>query len=332
MNTWSAAELLRVSGSYWTSSLLHTAVALDVFSPLAESAKTCAVLAEELKCSRRGLGMLLTALVAAGLLHNKDGAYLLSAEAKKYLCAGSPEYLGHIIRHHQHLVEGWNALTEAVQNGAPVRTRSSLTTDDALERQSFLLGMHNLARLQAERVAALMPLGTRLRLMDVGGGPGTYALTFCKQHPALEAVVFDLPTSRPFAEQLISQYGLEDRVRFMPGDFLQDTLPQGCDAAWLSQVLHGEGPEDGQKLLQRCAAVLPKGALLAVQEFMLHSDMKGPLASALFGLNMLIGTQNGCAFSEAELVCMMHKAGVGAVERLPLELPNGAGVLVGTVL
>lgn len=329
MSTWTSAELLRVSGSYWTSLMLQAAVALDVFSPLAGGAKSTPELAKELGYSERGLDMLLTALVAAHLLARQSERYALTDAARRYLCKDAEEYVGHIIKHHHHLVSGWNNLADAVRKGEAVRERSSLTTTNEEERKSFLMGMHTIARLQAQGIAQSLNLVGRKKLMDIGGGPGTYALSFCSHNPQLSAVIYDLPTSRPFAEGLIGEYGLKDRVSFMGGDFLSDPLPQGCDVAWLSQVLHGAGPKDSLHLVKRAAHALEPGGLLCIQEFTLASDRTGPLHPALFALNMLVGTPDGCAFSEDELCSMMREAGLAKVQRLDMELPLGCAIFTG---
>jgi hypothetical protein len=44
---------------------------------------------------------------------------------------------------------------------------------------------------------------------------------------------------------------------------------------------------------------------------------------------MLIGTEAGQSYSGSELAAMLTEAGLTDVHRLGLELPNGAGVMVG---
>ncbi len=68
-----------------------------------------------------------------------------------------------------------------------------------------------------------------------------------------------------------------------------------------------------------------------VQEFILDDDRDGPLFPALFSLNMLLGTPAGQAYSGAELCALLSASGVRDVRRLPVELPNGAGVIAGII-
>lgn len=325
---WNPAELLKLSGGYWATCTLHAGVKLDLFTPLAEKARPADVLAGEKGLDARALEMLLNALTALGLLEKRDGRFAATPAAARYLARNSPDYLGHMILHHHHLVESWSRLDEAVRTGAPVRDRVS-HEPTGQERESFLLGMLNLAMLSAPGVVPAIDLAGRRRLLDLGGGPGTWAIHFCRHNPGLEAVIFDLPTTRPFAEQTVARFGLSDRIRFVAGDFTVDCLPGGCDVAWLSQVLHGESPASAARLLARTVEALEPGGLLLVQEFLLAADRTAPEFPALFSLNMLLGTPQGQAYSEPELVEMMRQAGLKGIERLPLELPNGVGILVG---
>ncbi|NIO41569.1 MAG: SAM-dependent methyltransferase, partial [Burkholderiales bacterium] len=54
-----------------------------------------------------------------------------------------------------------------------------------------------------------------------------------------------------------------------------------------------------------------------------------PLFPALFSLNMLLGTPEGKSYSEGEIKQLLESAGLVDVQRLDLDLPNGAGVITG---
>jgi SAM-dependent methyltransferase len=170
------------------------------------------------------------------------------------------------------------------------------------------------------------------RLLDLGGGPGTYAIFFCRHYPQLSATVFDLETTRPFAEQVIGEHGLEGRIGFRAGDFLEDSLGGDdgpYDAVWMSHVLHGEGPTDAARLVARAADTLAPGGRLAIHEFILDDDRQGPLFATLFTLNMLLGTDQGRSYTDGELREMMAAAGLERIERVAVDLPNASGVLMG---
>ncbi len=57
--------------------------------------------------------------------------------------------------------------------------------------------------------------------------------------------------------------------------------------------------------------------------------MDGPLFPALFALNMLIGTEQGQAYSEAQLRKMLASSGIANIHRLDVSSPNDAGIMMG---
>jgi hypothetical protein len=327
-NNWTIPDLLQLSGGYWAACALHAGVKLDVFSPLAEGAQSANEVAHGCSADPRATAMLLDALTALGFLVKAEGSYALTAFAAAHLVRAAPGYLGHIIMHHHHLMEGWAKLPVAVRSGGPVRASVSHGAE-AEVRESFLLGMFNLASQLAPLAARSIDLSGRHRLLDLGGGPGTYAIHFCLQNPGLAATVFDLPTTRIFAEKTIARFGLEGRIAFCPADYHADAVPNGFDVAWLSHILHSEGAESCLAILRKGVAALEPGGILLVQEFILNDAKDGPLFPALFSLNMLLGTGDGRAYAQGELAAMMTAAGLYEVRRLPVELPNGAGILVG---
>ena len=193
------------------------------------------------------------------------------------------------------------------------------------------MGMFNLALAIAPRLAGTIDLSGRKRLLDLGGGPGTYAVQFCLANPELTASVFDLATSQPFAASVSQRFGVASRVDFVPGDYLMDPVPGGYDVVWLSQILHAEGPEDCLTILRKAAGALNPGGLLFVHEFLLDDTMDGPEFAALFSLNMLLGTAHGQAYTEGQVSEMLARSGVRDIKRLDFTGPNDSRILCGMV-
>jgi SAM-dependent methyltransferase len=326
---WNPGKLLQTSGGYWPACVLHASVKLGVFTILADRDLGSREVALALDADERGVSMLLDALAAMGLLSKEGGRYRNTAASRSFLVQDSPQYVGHMIMHHHHLVESWSRLDQAVRTGSPVRTRASL--DDAKVRESFLMGMFNNAMSIAPQVAGQVDLAGRRRLLDLGGGPGTYAIHFCLRNPGLKTTVYDLPTTRPFAEKVIARFGLSDRVRFAAGDYLRDPVEGRYDVAWLSHILHAEGPEDCQTIVRKAVAALEPGGLVLVHEFILDDARASPLFPALFSLNMLLGTERGQSYTESEIKDMLANAGVTDIRRLPFRAPADSGIISGVV-
>jgi len=325
--TWNIGRLLQVSGSYWEACCLHAAVAMEVFTLIGHEIVTPEEIAEKLDADVDGVKRLLDALTAMGLLSKDLGRYSNTADSRALLVKNSQDYIGHIIKHHHHLVSAWAQLPEAVKTGKPVRQRPAARQDE--ERESFLMGMFNLAMGIAPGLAPEIDLKGRRHLLDLGGGPGTYAIHFCLENPELRGTIYDLPTTEPFARKTAERFGLSDRTDFVAGDDVEQEIQGAYDVAWLSHILHGEGPGDCAEILRKVASVLEPGGLILIHDFILADQTDGPLFPALFSLNMLINTDEGRSYSENEFKAMLQDVGIKDIHRLPFRGPTDSGILAG---
>ena len=324
----SPASLLALSDAYWKGSALQAGVMLDVFSIIGDARKSAADIAAACACDARAMGMLLTALTAMGLLVRDGETYAQTAQARTFLDRRSPRAVCSIIGHHQRIMAAWARLPQAIRTGRAV-PRDMEPREVAGDREDFLMGMFNLAMAIAPGLAASLDLTGRKRLIDVGGGPGTYAVHFCLAHPQLTASVFDLATSEPFADQVRRRFGVADRVDFVPGDYLRDPIPGGYDVAWLSQIFHAEDPDGCMTILRKTVDALSPGGLVLIHEFMLDDSLDGPEFASLFALNMLVLTPRGQAYTVGEIRDMMTAAGLTDIRLLDFTGPNDSRVLCG---
>ncbi|MBF0204532.1 MAG: methyltransferase domain-containing protein, partial [Desulfamplus sp.] len=320
-------KLLELSGSYWQTCTLHGGVKLDIFTAIGNDNLAAGEVAEKIGSPVRSLAMLLDALSAMNLLTKDHDKYCNTTLSSTFLSKESPRYVGFMIMHHHHLVESWSRLDESVMSGKSVRTRSSFEEDK--QRESFLMGMFNIAMATAPGLVPTIDLTGKKHLLDLGGGPGTYAIQFCLQNPDLTAVVFDLPTTRPFAEKTIERFDQQNRITFQSGDFLKDPIEGEYDVVWISHILHGDSPSDCDRIVQKAASVLQPGGMIIIHDFILNNKKDGPLFPALFSLNMLLGTDGGQAYSEQELMTMLEKAGFSNIVRTSYKGPMESGLVIG---
>ncbi|RKX64022.1 MAG: SAM-dependent methyltransferase [Tenericutes bacterium] len=326
---WNRGNLLSTSSAYWKGCALQAGVRLGVFTALHDQRLHLDEVAVKIEADQRGTEYLLNALAAMGLLVKDDTHYANSHEAQELLSKNSKMYMGHIILHHHHILDGWAQLDQAVKNGAPVQKRSY---GEDVERASFLMGMFNLGMGIAPQLASQVDLSGRTRLLDLGGGPGTYAIHFCQANLGLSAVIFDRSTTEPFARKTIARFGLSERIDFAAGDFNIDPISGGpYDVAWLSHILHSNGPEECQRLINKTVEVMKPGGLILIHEFILENTKDAPEFAALFSINMLINNHSGRSYSVGELEEMLFNAGVKDIARHSFQGPNDSSIIYGTV-
>jgi predicted O-methyltransferase YrrM len=326
---WDPGSLLQLSGQYWSTCALHAAVELDMFTAIGDHRLTGEDIAQKLNVNSEGALRLLNALTAMNMIKKENDFFSNTRAGKSFLSKNSPDYIGHIITHHHHLVESWSKLDQAVKTGTPVRDRMSHTSSEW--RESFLMGMFNIAMSTAPLLVDKIDLSQQSHMLDLGGGPGTYAIHFCLKNPRLKATVYDLPTTRPFAEKTIEKFGLTGRIDFMDGNYVEESIQGIYDVAWLSHILHGEGRKDCQRIIHKTVSALQSGGVILVHDFILNDTMDGPVFPALFSLNMFLGTSNGQSYSEKQITDMLTQAGVKKIRRLSFKGPTDSGIIMGTV-
>jgi predicted O-methyltransferase YrrM len=324
---WNIEKFLGTSSAFWRSSTIHAAVKLEIFSVIGDGQLSVAEVSDSLGGKQRGVKMLLNGLAAMGLLTHEKNTYKNTDFTRAYLVKSKPAYIGHIIMHHFHLVDGWAQLHEAVLHGKPVETRSH---GDEVERESFQLGMFNLAMAIAPSIAAAVDLGGKRHLLDLGGGPGTHAIHFCLANPKLKATIYDRKTTEPFARKTTENFGVADRIDFVAGDFNVDPLTGPFDVAWLSQIVHSNSYEECQALIKKTVKELEPGGLILIHDFFLNDTLDGPLFPALFSMNMLLNNY-GRSYSEKEARDMLSQAGARDIKRLSFQGPNDSAILCGSV-
>jgi len=324
---WDARKLLETSGYCWQSFTLQAGVKLEIFAAIGDSAAKVADLAKKLDADPRGLTMLLNALAAMGLVHKRADSYENSEDGKRFLVKGSEEYVGHMIAHFQYTVSAWARLAELVRTGKAAWDEHDMTE---AQRESFLMGMHTLASGIAPRVASLIDFSSCTHILDLGGGPGTHAIHFCLANPHLKVTIYDRPETEPYAMGMISKFALSERIDFAGGNYRCDDIPGKYDAAWLSHIIHGEGPEDCIKILKKTVSALNPGANLYVHDFILEDTLDKPLFPAIFSLNMLVNTPQGQSYSESQIKEMLSEAGIKEIRRLEITGPNDSGIICGS--
>jgi cyclopropane fatty-acyl-phospholipid synthase-like methyltransferase len=187
--------------------------------------------------------------------------------------------------------------------------------------------MNDRARKQAPLVAAQMELKEGMRVLDVGGGSGAFAVAFVRAKKGVTATVFDLPVVLPLTEVYVSAEGLKERIDLVAGDYTRDELPAGYDLVFLSAIIHSNSPEQNRSLMQKCARALTAKGTLVVQDFIMDENRTDPPGGALFALNMLVGTAAGDTYTESEIRDWMKEAGLSDITRA--ETPFGSAQVRG---
>ena len=300
---WGQESIMGLSRAFMESRVLLTGAELNLFTLTAAAPLAAEQIAERIGADRRALTIVLDALTAMGLLVKREGSYQTEPSAARLLAADSPDSILPIIQHNIDLWERWGRLTGKVA----AREKPDWSM------RAFIGAMHAIARPLAARIVKLVnPAGAR-RLIDVGGGSGSYTLAFLEAAPRLRATIFDRPEVIEMARERVGAAGMLERVALVAGDFEQDPLPAGHDLAFVSAIIHQNSPVENVAMFRKIFAALEPGGRVVVRDHVLSPDRTEPRSGALFAVNMLVGTEGGNSYTEAEIREALTAAGFGGV-------------------
>ena len=303
--------------AYRLPRVILAALELKLFTVIGRRTWMLPDLARELKVSERGLSILCRNLAMAGLLHKKGDRYRNSRLAATALNAADPGYRGNYLDLITSHWADWMRLTESVRTGEPLDKDEPEAPD---YRRRFTWAMHHRTLETSPKIAAQIPMKRAATLLDLGGGPGTYAMAFLAKNPGLRATVCDRPAALEVAREIAATHKAGARLSYLPLDLLTDDIPGSFDVIWYSNVLHIYSPEQNQAVFRRARAALAPGGRLIIQDAFLH-DREGlvPEEAGLFAVSMLLFTEAGNTYSVAETTAWLEQAGFGPVRLLKMK-------------
>lgn len=301
--------IVALSTAFWDSQVLLTANRIGVFEALGNGPLSVDAICTAVGTGPRPTRLLLKSCVALGLLEESDGLFRTSPAGEAYLVPGKPGYLGNAIRYSDNLYETWGHLEQALREDRPQMANETYLGGDAGVTRDFVYGMHNRALGIGRMLVELVDLTGRKKLLDVGGGPGTYSALFAGRFPGLNCRVFDLPGVVAHAADIVKSMDVADRVETAAGDYTVDEFPAGNDVVLISGVFHRETEAGCRTLIEKASASLDPGGMLIICDVFTDAGGTSPTFATVFGLNMLLTAPDGGVHSDADVAAWMQDAG-----------------------
>jgi demethylspheroidene O-methyltransferase len=332
-----ARALFDLVAGFVYSQVLVACVQLRLFDILSAGPQQVAELAGRCRLPAEAMQRLLAAAESLGLVaRRRDGRYGLGSLGAAMV--GNPAVAA-MVEHHAPLY---------ADLADPVALLRGRPGDGALAAYWSYAGCTDPAGLAAEKVAAytaLMaasntlvadeildayPVGRHRRLLDVGGGDGSFLAAVARRHSSVELVLFDLPAVAERARERFAAEGIAQRATVVGGSFLRDPLPGGADLATLVRVIHDHDDAAALAILKAAhAALVPDGRLL-LAEPMSNTPGAEPVG-AYFSL-YLLAMGSGRPRTVAQLSELLHTAGFARVRPLRTRVPLQSGVLIAQCL
>jgi len=298
----------RINEMAWgfkNSAILLNALRVGLFESLGHEWKTAEQVAADQDLDTRAVATVLNALVALEIVRKEGDRFRTEDGARELLLADSPRTLKSIMGHNLYMMRGWARLEDVLRTGEPAPDRPR----DEQQMRDFILGMENISRQSSRDVLESIDLGRFGRLLDLGGGPATAAITFARAHPEMQCVVLDLEGPIGIAKEQIAAAGLKDRISTVVGDFHTDGIPGGFDCVYIANIIHMLDEAATLNLLRKARGALKPTGRLLLKDFFTDETRTAPVAAATFSVNMLVNTRGGKTYTLGETRDLLCEAG-----------------------
>jgi hypothetical protein len=328
------ANIFKLGFGFWESKTLLSAVELGLFTELAKGPADLSTFSRRLGLHDRSARDFLDALVALRVLDREDGLYRNTAETDHFLDRAKPSYAGGLLEMaNARLYESWGSLTEALKTGRN-QNEAKESGDvfaalyaDPERLRGFLVAMSGVSLAAAQAIAAKFPWQDYKTFVDIGTAQGMVPVTIARAHNHLSGAGYDLPEVKPVFEEFIAQHGMQERVKFLSGNFFTDSLPT-ADVLIMGHILHDWDLSQKRMLLEKAHAALPNGGALIVYESIIDDERRQNAFGLLMSLNMLIETPGGFDFTGADCQAWMREAGFSQTRVEPLVGPDSMVIAI----
>lgn len=293
---------------------------IGLFTALGEVGFSLEDLAARLNVNARALSIHLGLLAALGFVEKRAGLYRAMPVSRSYLDPDSPYYWGPIFHGyreslpaHKRLIDMLGGRTKTI-DGASVESWEAGKVD--VERaRSIARFMHAHSLAAAIAASRTHVFDGVMRLLDVGGGSGVFAIAIAQSRPEMQATVLDIDGMCVAAQDYIAEAGVTN-VDTVVVDMFREPWPAGYDALFFSNIYHDWNEETCADLSAKAFAALPSGGRIVLHEQLMADNQDGPATTASFSLLMLLGTR-GKQYSLPELTAILETAGFTDIRSTP---------------
>lgn len=311
-------SIFQLASGFMAAKHLFVANEIGLFDKLSSGPATLDKLAELTGIARPRVRILADALVALGLVERQGNQYQNGPVAAAFLSGAGPADLRPVLRFWNHLsYPMWTKLEEAIRTGQGQGTMEL----SGEQQRIFSEGVEAIQAVPAMALPAVYDFSRHRRVLDLGGGTGSWLMALLRHYPDLEGTLFDLPNATAVARQRLADDPDAQRAQVVAGDFFTDPIPSGHDAVLIANVIHLFSAAHNLELLRRTRAHVADGTRLLLADFWTDATHTQPPFAALMAGEFFVITGEGDVYSEDEARDWLQESGWRAVERKPLAGP-----------
>lgn len=311
--------IFQLASGFMASKFLFAASDLGLFEALADAPTDLDGLAARTGLTRRCARIAADAMVALGLLGRDGGDYANTPTAATFLSGATPADMRPLLRFWDRIsFPNWTDLTGTLGRGRP--SHQIFDIDPELV-PIMSAGIEAATAGAAHAFARSAPVAPGGRLLDVGGGSGSWSIALAEVDTTVRATVLELPDVAEVARRRIADAGLVDRVDVVDGDVQAGEIPRGYDVFLVANVVHYWGPERNQALLRRIRAAAEQGSRIHLADFWTDATHSSPVPAALMAGEFAMHLDEGDVYSVDECQTWLAATGWRFTGHAPLAGP-----------
>lgn len=283
------SRILGLINGYKISNALFIAAELKLFDYI-DGKRTVHDIAMNLSINSKALEIVLDLFVSVELIRKKcDGIYFIDEEALPLLVSDSKNCFIPLIELEDYLSEKHTNKT-TLRNTIISGKGFDCFNQNSKENHEEIYGkaMDHGSQYSSVCVARELMNINNGKVLDVGGGIGTYSIQLCKMNRKIEVDIFDKEEMERECLKNISQNDLCDRIRFYSGDIRDFNFNTEYEGVILSNILHLFNEDTNKKIIKKMYQVLKDDGIIVFNDFFLSDDKTSSLIPSLFTLDWLM--------------------------------------------
>jgi protein-L-isoaspartate O-methyltransferase len=310
-----ADRIMLVAHGFMAAKIVFLAVEVGLFAAIGGGRSTLEEIAQACRLPVRTTRMLVDALVMFRLVECDGERYRNAADAEEFLTGRGSLDIRPVLQAFDKIsYPAWLDAETAIRTGQGVRKDLAPAEIEAFEKSVSVVTMPGATSLAAE-----YDFCRHRRVLDIGGGMGTFMIPVLSKHDHLTWTLCDLPRVADLARgsEAVREFG--DRVDVVGADVFTDPLPAGYDAILVAHFLHLYPPEKDLDLLGRLRGLATEDGRLLLVDWWL--DPVTPHPNTVFGAFQFLLASGGDAYRPDEVERWLSQTGWQAVEHRPLVAP-----------
>lgn len=321
------AQVIQHLMNAFVTQAIYSAASLGLADIVADGPKTTTELAAKSGADERSIYRLLRSLASIGVFAETGEQTFANTAMSETLRSDSPTstramalFMGD--QAHWHVI---GDLLYSVQTGKPAWEHvHGVPCFPYIFEKNLALGsifnqaMTSISHSQVAAVLAAYDFSRIGTLADIAGGRGHLLASVLQKYPSMKGILFDMGVVLAGAPELLSSYGVEDRVETIEGDFFSE-IPVVADAYILKHIIHDWYDDGCEKILGCIRRSMPDHARVLIVDSVIPPG-NDPHPGKILDLEMLIAP-GGIERTAGEFETLLKNSGFRLDRIIPTASP-----------